>query len=141
MNTPLIGGDGALVLPLGSDLCALLPGVMDCKEVILPCVMVGRATRGSPLPITMSAPEGSFTCIFAGLSSPRQPTPWGDLWIDQGTIRGLFLGLVPSGGIVSMQVPNVPMDLPIGEEWTIQAAVITVAGEVGVSPPVDLVVR
>ncbi len=138
--TPLVAGDPVALYSAGSGLCAASPGASDCREELLPCLAAGRAQPGGAVPIVMTAPPGSSACILLGLSGPPSPTPWGDLWIDRGTMRGLFGAVVPVGGQVQIEIPNVPIDLPLGQLYSLQAAVFD-GSSIGLSPPVPLVVH
>ncbi|MHC5064491.1 MAG: hypothetical protein ACYTG5_11025 [Planctomycetota bacterium] len=138
--TPLVAGNVSAVYPNGSNFCSRTPDASDCREELIPCLSADRAQPGGPVSITLTAAAGSSACILLGLTGPRMTTIWGDLWIDQGTMRGLFGAIVPVGGQVQIEIPNVPFDIPLGQLYTAQAAVFD-GLTIGLSPPVPFVVH
>jgi hypothetical protein len=134
-----IEGTGLVTYEQGLHQCADIPNML-CEEVLLPCVLSSPAIRGSSLTVELVAPEGSFTCLLVGRPVLPVPTPFGDLWFGLSWTRPIYAGQIPVGGLLSANIDPVPPGLPLGAEFVLQAGVVD-GQEVGLSPPVPIVVR
>lgn len=132
--------DPRVSLSVGGPFGAPVVGAASWQLAPVPGTFSGSAAPGSTLEITTATQPGALVATAIGRPGALTATPLGPLGIDLTAPYGLLPVLVAGpGGLATASLP-VPVALPLGEAFAVQAAVL-LPGALELSLPCTFVVH